>query len=282
MTDYTEYKKLYLLCFTDDTEEDAEFLFKNVLSKANCVCEYDEKGYPISMLFLMDSEIVFGGSPFPYYYLYAACTRPDYRGKGIMGRLLDKAREEAIKNNKNGIFLKPANKSLFDFYAKYKFTPYFKVSKIEASILDFTKDYIPCSNGITEVSLDEWHSIRKAYLKDLSDGYVDFSKEILSTAADGSIAIKSENFGFVYEKRDSLLLVKEALCKKECTNSLFSAISYIAKETNTTKLEIRLPITLNDNTSYFKEAVQDFSVIWLSPKAQKQTSTTPYHGFAFD
>jgi hypothetical protein len=30
MTDYTQHKKLYLLCFTEDTKEDAELLFKNV------------------------------------------------------------------------------------------------------------------------------------------------------------------------------------------------------------------------------------------------------------
>ena len=282
MTDYTELKNLYLLCFTDDTEEDAEILFKNVLRKANCVCEYDDIGHPISMLFLMDTEIIFNGTPYPYYYLYAACTHPHYRGNGIMGKLLDKAKQEAIKNNKQGVFLKPANKSLFNFYARYNFTPYFKICKITTSIDDFKKHFNPYSKDISETSLSDWYSLRKNLLSCLSDGYVNFSKEILNTAADGSTAIKSQDFGFVYEERDDLLLVKEALCKQEHTSELFSAISHIAKNSATTKLEIRLPISLKEEITDFEDSVQDFSVIWLTPDAKQQNPQAPYHGFAFD
>ena len=76
MVNYTEHKKLYLLCFTDDTEEDADLLFKNVFSKAKMVSKTDENGLPIAMLFLMDAKIVTDGIPLDYYYLYAACTHP--------------------------------------------------------------------------------------------------------------------------------------------------------------------------------------------------------------
>ena len=87
MTDYTQHKQLYLLCFTEDTAEDAELLFKNVFSKAKMVCEYNAEGLPIAMLYLMDAKIVDNGKKDDYYYLYAACTHPSYRGKGIMGSL---------------------------------------------------------------------------------------------------------------------------------------------------------------------------------------------------
>ena len=282
MTDYTEYKKLYLLSFTDDTEEDAELLFKNVLSKANCVCEYDEKGSPIAMLFLMDTNILIENIPHPYYYLYAACTHPDYRGRGIMGRLLDKARQEAIKNNKEGIFLKPANKSLFDFYAKYGFYPYFKIWKINTSTEDFSKTFNKFQDSFAKTTLEDWQVVRKSFLSLLSDGYVDFSKEILTTAADGSIPIKSENFGFVYEMRETTLLVKEALCKKEYINQLFNAISNVAIKNKATDLEIRLPVTLKGQIPGFSNLIQDFSVIWFAEKELKKNLINPYHGFAFD
>lgn len=282
MSDYAKLKNLYLLCFTDDAEDDAEILFKNVLNKAKCISEYNQSGEPIAMLFLMDSNIIFNGTPFPYYYLYAACTHPEYRGKGIMGKLLAQAKQEAIKNNKDGIFLKPANKSLFDFYAKYEFAPYFKVCKINSSTTHFVKNFIPSLKGALKITLEEWYQLRKAFLSNLSDGYVDFSKEILTTAADGSIAVNSQEFGFVYEMRDSTLLVKEALCKKGFINNLFSAISYIAKSLNTEQIEIRLPVTLNKDIPLFEDLVQDFSVIWLSPNLKKQNPLAAYHGFAFD
>ena len=282
MTNYTELKNLYLLCFTDDTEEDAEILFKNVLSKAKSILEYNEKGKPIAMLFLMDANIIVDGNPLPYYYLYAACTRPDYRKKGIMGKLLDKAKKEAIANEKEGIFLKPANKSLFNFYARYDFKPYFKICKINTSIKNFTKLFNTGSACTSKVSLDEWCSLRKSFLSKLSNGYVDFSKDILTTAADGSIAINSQNFGFVYEKRDDLLLVKEAICEKGYTNELFNAISQIAKTFDVSEIEIRIPVALNNEIEHFDDLIQDFSVMWLTPNTQKLNPANFYHGFAFD
>ena len=282
MTDYTELKNLYLLCFTDDTEEDANILFENVLNKAKCILEHNDSGKAIAMLFLMDANIIFNGVPYPYYYLYAACTHPEYRGKGIMGKLLDKAKQEAIKNNKEGIFLKPANKSLFNFYARYDFTPYFKVCKINTSVMDFTKTFTPDAKDFSEIPLADWYALRKNFLSELSDGYVDFSKEILTTAADGSLAVKSETFGFVYEMRDNTLLVKEALCKKSNISRLFGAISHIAQHTSAEMLEIRLPEGLKEELNYFEDLVQNFSVIWKTPSAKKQNPKSAYHGFAFD
>lgn len=282
MTNYTEFKNLYLLCFTDDTEEDAELLFANVLSKAKCICKKSENGVPIAMLFLMDADIVFNDIPTPFYYLYAACTHPDYRGRGIMGELLAEAKEEAVKNNKKGIFLKPANKSLFDFYSKYGFSPYFKICKITESTTDFANKFKPCIDGTSKTTMEDWYTLRKGFLAELSDGYVNFSKEILTTAADGSLSIHSHNFGFVYEMRESQLLVKEALCHKGFVNALFSAISYVAELSSATDIEIRLPIALNKELAAFEDIEQNFSVIWLSKNIENQAIAAPYHGFAFD
>ena len=209
MTDYTEYKKLYLLCFTEDTEEDAELLFKNVFSKAKMVSKTDEKGSPIAMLFLMDAKIVTNGISSDYYYLYAACTHPDHRGKGIMANLLEEAKEIATKDNKLGIFLKPANPPLFDFYAKSNFMPYFNVCKINMLAENFISQYPSELLNAQIKTLEEWYETRKEFLGDINSSYVDFSKELLITAADGSVPIIAKDFGFVYEVRDDLLLVKE-------------------------------------------------------------------------
>lgn len=280
MTDYTEYKKLYLLCFTEDTNEDAELLFKNVFSKAKMLCEYDESGTPISMLFLMDANIVYQSDDFPYYYLYAACTHPDHRGKGIMGRLLEKAKHIAINNDKLGIFLKPAKQSLFDFYAKSGFKPYFNICKIIKPTKEFTESYPPEFFSTYKTTMSSWYNTRKRFLNGMNCNYVDFSKDILTTAADGSIPVESENFGFVYEIRDELLLVKEALCKKGYINELLSSISLVASKSDCKNVEIRLPVLLKDELVQFGDTVQPFSVMWL-PSINHYNHNC-YHGFAFD
>ena len=102
---YSAYKDLYLKCFTEDSEQDAEFLFETVLKKAERVCEY-ENGTPIAMLFLMDCRIQTKTESLPFYYLYAACTHPDHRGKGLMSKLLEKAKQKSLADGKMGIFLK--------------------------------------------------------------------------------------------------------------------------------------------------------------------------------
>lgn len=282
MTDYTEHKKLYLLCFTEDTEEDAELLFKNVFSKAKMVSKTNEQGLPIAMLFLMDAKIVTDGISEDYYYLYAACTHPDYRGRGIMANLLEKAKEIAVSDNKSGIFLKPANPPLFNFYAKSNFLPYFNVCKIVMSAEDFIREYpAELSNAQTK-TLEDWYETRKSFLNSINSPYVDFSKEMLTTAADGSTPIIGKDFGFVYEVRDNLLLVKEALCLKGAIQKLFSAISYILKETNCSYTEIRLAPLLIDQLTNFDNVLQPFSVMWFTPKANKPNTTNGHHGFAFD
>lgn len=281
MTDYSEYKKLYLLCFTEDTEEDAELLFKNVLSKAIMISENNEEGQPIAMLFLMDASIVENGTSSNYYYLYAACTHPDYRSRGIMARLLEKAKETAIQNKKLGIFLKPANPPLFNFYAKSNFIPYFNVCKISTDSNKFIKDYPPVLNA-TISTMDEWYSIRKDFLNSIGSSYVDFSKEILITATDGCTTITAKNYGFVYEVREKILLVKEALCANESINELLCGISYILKQSDCDVVEIRLPSLLADQLTKFDDILQPFSVMWFAPDANKSKQTNEYHGFAFD
>lgn len=282
MVDYTEHKKLYLLCFTEDTKEDADLLFKNVFSKAKMVSKTDENGLPIAMLFLMDAKIVTDGIPSDYYYLYAACTHPNHRGRGIMANLLEEAKKIAVNDNKLGIFLKPANPPLFNFYAKSNFLPYFNVCKINTSSEDFIKQYAPELFNAQTKSLEDWYYVRKDFLSNINSSYVDFSKEILTTAADGSVSVIAKNFGFVYEVRDGLLLVKEALCQKDSIKELFSAISYILRETGCSLLEIRLPPLLMDQLTNFKDVLQPFSVMWFTPKANQPDKTNGHHGFAFD
>lgn len=282
MTDYAKYKELYLLCFTEDTEEDAELLFKNVLSKAKLISENYKNGSPIAMLFLMDANIIQNGKALDYYYLYAACTHPSYRGKGIMGNLLERAKETAIKDKKLGIFLKPANPPLFNFYAKSGFLPYFNICKIDMDANTFINQYSPELLKTESATIEEWYYLRKEFLSEINSSYVDFSKEILITASDGCSAIKSKDFGFVYETRDKLLLVKEAICTKDSVNKLLSAISYILKNSNCDSLEIRLPPLLKDQLANFDHILQPFSVIWFTPNANQPPNTNGHHGFAFD
>ncbi len=282
MTDYTPYKELYLKCFTEDTEEDAELLFKTVLSKAERVCEYHE-GNPIAMLFLMDSNLRACDVTYPFFYLYAACTHPDHRGKGIMGELLQKAKEIALNKGKLGIFLKPANPPLFNFYAKSDFMPFFKITKVKTTAATFLHKVHPDTCQIFEMSMDEWQLKRKEFLNSLCDIYADFSNDLFSAATAGCRVLIGNHSALVYELRDDTLLIKEALCHSGYEKEMLNMSALLLNETKATNIELRFPTVYN--TDAFKELNTEtsyFSVLWDNGVLPKDSFKAPYHGFAFD
>ncbi len=76
-------------------------------------------GEVAAMLFLLEGSMSIDGRNYPAYYLFAACTAKKYRGRGVMGKSLEFSAKEAQKSGRAYICLKPAEKSMFDFYAKY-------------------------------------------------------------------------------------------------------------------------------------------------------------------
>ena len=287
MTDYTLYKELYLKCFLEDTPEDAEMLFKTVLSKALLIAEYDENK-PIAMLYLMDSDLVSNKKVYPFYYLYAACTDPKYRGQGIMQRLLEKAKTVSQQNGKLGIFLKPANQPLFDFYKKTDFLPFFKVLKTSLTAENFAciakQNQISSAEAITNISMEEWKTKRKDVLNQISDLYADFKEDLFTAATDGCLcATLNSGSGVVYETREHTLLIKEALSPPKKQDEIISICSKLIEKTNCSNIEIRTPISLNCSLfETFGFSQTRFSVLWKKNEIDAKDFHTAYHGFAFD
>lgn len=109
---------LYKAAFPEDPEDFAADFINRFFDKD---CRYiirDEK--LVSMLFLLDAKMVFGGEKISGKYLYAAATLPEYRGKGLMAELIEKSKAETVEKGKF-LLTKPAKPSLFDYYGKFGF-----------------------------------------------------------------------------------------------------------------------------------------------------------------
>lgn len=109
---------LYKAAFPEDPEDFAADFINRFFDKD---CRYiirDEK--LVSMLFLLDAKMVFGGEKISGKYLYAAATLPEYRGKGLMAELIEKSKAETVEKGKF-LLTKPAEPSLFDYYGKFGF-----------------------------------------------------------------------------------------------------------------------------------------------------------------
>ncbi len=84
-----------------------------------------DNGVLVSALYLIDG-VLDGVNGF---YLFAAATFIENRSKGYMSQLLKLAEEKAEEKNKSFIALVPAEKSLFDYYARFGYKTAFYAKK---------------------------------------------------------------------------------------------------------------------------------------------------------
>lgn len=80
-----------------------------------------ENGEIVSVLYLLDCLIPLGGEKLDGWYLYAAATKPESRGRGLMSDLIREAQTYAGKENKAFIALVPGEESLYGYYRRFGF-----------------------------------------------------------------------------------------------------------------------------------------------------------------
>lgn len=115
-----------------DSFDDIEFFIRNV-KNARCLAYYNEDNI-ISMFFLVDCTCLEQNGK----YIYAACTKTDFRKKGIMSELLNYAKE----NSEDFICLIPANENLSEYYKSRGFTYKTDIQLIRFNQVDDIKEYL--------------------------------------------------------------------------------------------------------------------------------------------
>lgn len=93
---------------------------------------------PVSVLFVKKYPLNLAyGTGWADYIFYAA-TSPEYRGKGLMGKLLKDTLSTLKTRGGDCAVLIPAERSLFDFYSKFGFETAFYIDQ---------KEFLPVDNG---------------------------------------------------------------------------------------------------------------------------------------
>ncbi len=124
-----------------DSEEYIDFFHS---AHDSCVCLMLTDGDELtSALYLIDGELCGQKG----YYLFAAATLKNFRGRGYMATLLKKAESIAKDNGKSFIALVPAEGTLFDYYSRfgYKTAFYAKKQPLPERINDAENSFIWCS-----------------------------------------------------------------------------------------------------------------------------------------
>lgn len=122
-----------------DKEEDIRFFLDNRFIPENTVV-FVENGEVVSMLFLLEGDLIIDNKSYSSYYLYAACTSVSQRGRGIMANLLEKAKETAENRGKYFICLMPGEPSLFDFYKRFGYKSIFSRKILSINNSDLNND----------------------------------------------------------------------------------------------------------------------------------------------
>lgn len=110
-------------CFGDERDY-IEFFLDRCPNKI-CLGSFDGNRL-VSMLFLLNGTVL----DLTCKYVYAACTTEEYRGRGIMGELIDRAKMLCFDGGIDCIFLVPAEEKLYKYYEKFGFVPKMKRAEL--------------------------------------------------------------------------------------------------------------------------------------------------------
>lgn len=120
-------RNLWELCFHEDKAFlDLYFEKRNIAENSIFI---EKNGEIVSSMQLLPYQFTFCGKNVEMAYISGACTHPDWRGKGLMNELIINVFKLLQKRNIPIVSLIPANKHLFEYYAKTGFAVCFAYQK---------------------------------------------------------------------------------------------------------------------------------------------------------
>ncbi len=151
-----QIRTLWQVCF-DGSEASLDYYFDRVYTEEHAV-SIEKDGQVVSALQMLPYRMRWCGTEIPVSYIYAACTAPEERGRGLMRDLLLNAfaamREQGILFS----FLIPANPGLFTYYRTQGYTEVFDCSTTLITETDVADAADVCTCVPLHPSMaDEWY-----------------------------------------------------------------------------------------------------------------------------
>ena len=151
-------KALYQTIF-GDSDSYTQCFFDTIFNEALCYLAYDGDD-PVAMMLALPADLSMPGEQMmPVAYYYAIGTLPGYRGRGIATRLMDFADRDQFMQGIPLSILRPAEPSLFDFYARRGYTTPFHVREVSPSPRELSGIR---PDKLTEVDADVFMLAREA------------------------------------------------------------------------------------------------------------------------
>lgn len=175
-----DLERIWKMSFPDDPPEKIRYFFDRRYNPNTCIVYVDPvSGRPVSMMHLIDAFITDDNEIAPSLYIYAAATRPDFRGQGLMSKLLNASQQYAQAGKRKYTIAAPGTSDRFHFLEKRGFYRCFANREMSLTRKDMETlcDYKGNENKEKKVFLgdEEMYRIRRDALVD-REGYVCWDK----------------------------------------------------------------------------------------------------------
>ncbi len=166
-----QVRQMWKICF-EDTDEFLDVLFKYKYRNENTLI-YFEGDVAVASLQMLPYAITFCGETIPFAYMAGLCTLPEYRNRGYMPVLIDKAHEILAQRNIPLAILIPAEDWLYKYYERFGYTqvfdkgsePIYPIEKILSDYPDMDAGYVAynamyrCRDFCVQKSFDDFVAI---------------------------------------------------------------------------------------------------------------------------
>ena len=206
--------------FPADSEADIRDFWYALKGEARCLL-LEEDDEARSMAFVipakMNGRIV--------WYVYAAATARQWRGRGYFTALLEELVSRAVAQNVSGLFLRPASQSLFTYYARLGFVPLFYHEEVEceAEKLYTTNGEMQWKRITDGIAAERYR--RLALLGVSSVAWTEtVTAYAVSLLEDGGVLVSEKGMA-MYRRDGNGVEITELLCAEEETNDVLHSLS---------------------------------------------------------
>lgn len=202
--DISSLKELWFEAFKEN-EEQLNCFFETIFSSQIAYVAKDNESL-VAMVYMLDTMV----NSRKAAYLYAAATKKEYQGQGIMTNLVD----YAINNSNIELCITmPATSSLYHYYEKLGFQP-LKQTETVYSREELTQIAKPYEQE--EIFVNSYCGIRNRVLKNnflfWNNNHIDYALNYEESY--GSKIIK-KNFGYAILSEDKTCRVLEIICDEK-------------------------------------------------------------------
>ena len=211
-----DIRRVWLKSFPEDTAEVVDTFLERVDITEECLI-YCEDGRPVSVVFLLPLTLQLGDVPEAVQYIYAAGTDPDYRRRGIFGKLLRAAMEVGKELGQIASCLQPASEKLEQYYAAFGYHTFFQVYRVQWTRQEL-EAHCAAKQALTEPGQapgcyarlrDRRLSGRPAYVR-WEPRFTDYTVDWAMRSGGGVLVRK--DISALLEPVGDTLLVRELLC----------------------------------------------------------------------